>query len=70
VANREINPIFLIVGAALVLGVVIFIFYRASSPPTPPPGSYTPGIPPWMDKNRPAQTQQGVRQVPSAPQGR
>jgi hypothetical protein len=66
--KQEINPIFLIVGGVLALGVVILIFYRASSPPTPPPGSYTPGVPPWMEKNR-AQTQPGVRQVPSAPQG-
>ena len=66
--KQEINPIFLIIGAVLALGVVILIFYRASSPPVPPPGSYTPGVPPWMEKNRP-QVQSGVHTAPTAPQG-
>jgi hypothetical protein len=69
VTKQEINPLFLIIGAVLALGVVILIFYRASSPPVPPAGSYTPGVPPWMEKNR-TQVQSGVHNVVTTPQGR
>lgn len=68
--KQEINPIFLIIAGVLALGVIIFIFAKATSPPTPPPGSYTPGVPPWMEKKDTKEQQQGVRQVPSAPQSR
>ncbi len=67
--KQEVNPIFLILAIVVVIGVILFVFYRAASPAAPPAGSYTPGVPPWMEKNRP-QTQTGVHQAPSPPQGR
>lgn len=67
--KQEINPIFLAAAVIVVLGVTIFFFIRATSAPTPPPGSYTPGVPPWLEKKQ-GQPQEGVRQVPSTQQGR
>lgn len=67
--KQEVNPIFIAIAVVVALSMTIFVIMRASSPPTPPPGSYTPGVPPWMEKNR-TQGQQGVHQVPSAPTGR
>ena len=63
--NREINPTVLIIAGVVMLGVILFLFFRASSPATPRAGSYTPGVPPWMEKNA-TQAQQGVHQAPTA----
>jgi hypothetical protein len=67
--KQEINPIFLIIALVLLLGGAIFVFVKATSPPTPPPGSYTPGVPPWMEKDS-KKAQEGVHGAPTAPQGR
>ncbi|GAB4466794.1 MAG: hypothetical protein OHK0029_38330 [Armatimonadaceae bacterium] len=67
--KQEINPIFLIIAVVVALSVIIFVFVKASSPPTPPANSYTPGVPPWMEKDQNKTGEQpGVRRVPSAPQ--
>lgn len=51
--NKEINPI-VIIAAVVVLVVILGYFgFHAMSPPTPAPGSYTPGVPPWLDKKSP-----------------
>lgn len=54
--NKEINPVVAIAAGAVVLGLALFFGFRAVQPPTPPPGSYTPGVPPWMEKNRSSQS--------------
>jgi hypothetical protein len=58
--NREINPAVMIAVIVVVLCVVGYFGYRATSPPTPAPGSYTPGVPPWMDKNNKSAQSTGV----------
>ncbi|MEO7718381.1 MAG: hypothetical protein ABIY70_19440 [Capsulimonas sp.] len=50
-AKKEINPLFVIGAIVMVIGFVGYIGWKAVSPPQPPAGSYTPGVPPWMDKN-------------------
>lgn len=47
--NKEMNPI-IIIAAVVVLVVILGYFgYRASTPPTPSLSTYTPGVPPWLD---------------------
>ena len=50
--TRQINPI-VIIAALVVVGLIGYFGYKAVTPPTPPAGSYTPGVPPWMDKKHP-----------------
>jgi hypothetical protein len=51
--QQNVNPVIIIaVIAVLVVGLGYF-GYRAAQPPMPKPGSYTPGVPPWLDKNSP-----------------
>ena len=51
--KKEINPV--LIGAILVLavGALGFFGWRAMSPPEPAAGSYTPGLPPWLDPKSP-----------------
>jgi len=52
--NKPVNPIVII---AAIVGVVILIGYfgwKSAMPPQPAAGSYTPGVPPWLDKNSPS----------------
>ncbi len=49
--NKEINPVVAVVAGVVVLGLAAFFGFRAVQAPAPPPGSYTPGVPPWMDKS-------------------
>ena len=51
--TRQINPLVIIAALVVVVGLIGFFGYKAVMPPTPPAGSYTPGMPPWMDKKHP-----------------
>ena len=64
VEKKEVNPIIVIAIIAVLVIFAGFGVYKASSPPAPPAGSYTPGVPPWLDKNHPAQS--GVNGAPAA----
>ena len=50
--KREIHPA--ILGAIIVvaLGLIVIGFYRYATPHPPSDVSYTPGVPPWMDKTK------------------
>jgi hypothetical protein len=47
--NKEINPAAAIAVGVVVLGLATFFGLRAVQPPAPPSGSYTPGVPPWLE---------------------
>jgi hypothetical protein len=64
--KTEINPVVAIVAGVLILAVIVFFGYRATQPPTPARGSYTPGVPPWLDKNNP---NKGSNHMPPVPPG-
>ena len=51
--GKEVNPIVIIAALVVVVGLIGYFGYKAVMPPTPPAGSYTPGVPPWMDKKHP-----------------
>jgi hypothetical protein len=53
--NKEINPAVAIAVGVVVLVLAAFFGLRAVQPPAPPAGSYTPGVPPWMEKNKSSQ---------------
>jgi hypothetical protein len=51
--KKEVNPI--LIGAILVLvvGALGYFGWKSMSPAEPPAGSYTPGVPPWLDPKSP-----------------
>lgn len=49
--QTQINPIFVIAALLIVVIGIGYFGFKAAQPPTPAAGSYTPGVPPWMDKN-------------------
>ncbi|MCW3101078.1 MAG: hypothetical protein JWL77_6696 [Chthonomonadaceae bacterium] len=51
--KKEVNPI--LIGAILVLvvGTLGYFGWKVMSPAEPRAGSYTPGLPPWMDPKSP-----------------
>jgi len=51
--KKEVNPILIGVILVLVVGALAYFGWKAMSPPEPPAGSYTPGLPPWMDPKSP-----------------
>lgn len=68
--KNEVNPI--VVGAVLLVIVVVLGYFgwKAIQPAQPPAGSYTPGVPPWMDpKNANSKPGGGNSGAPMAPQG-
>ena len=50
-AQKQVNPIVIIAALVVVVVGMGYFGWRAIQPPTPTPGSYTPGVPPWLDKN-------------------
>jgi hypothetical protein len=58
--KKEINPAVAVAVGVVVLGLAAFFGIRAVQPPTPPSGSYTPGVPPWLEKNRSTQSSSKV----------
>ncbi len=50
--KKDVNPVILILLGVAAVGVLIFFFNKSMSPPEPPAGSYTPGVPPWMEKGK------------------
>jgi hypothetical protein len=58
--NKEINPAVAIAVGVVVLVLAAFFGIRAVQPPAPPSGSYTPGVPPWLEKNRTTQSSSKV----------
>lgn len=52
-AKEEVNPLVLVAIAVVVIGLVVFFGFRATQPPSPPAGSYKPGVPPWLDPSNP-----------------
>ena len=60
--TRQINPLIIIAALVVVVGLIGFFGYKAVMPPTPPAGSYTPVVPPWMDKKHPVAA--GVHAAP------
>ena len=68
--TKALNPAVLvgvIVAVVLAIGV---IGYRAVAPATPSPGSYTPGVPPWQEKNNGKQVSAPPMPGTDAPQTR
>ena len=61
--GKEVNPIIVIAAVVIVVALVGYFGYHAMTPPTPPAGSYTPGVPPWMDKSHHAMAS-GVHAAP------
>ena len=51
--NKQINPVVIVAVLVALVAVLGYFGYRAATPPTPAPGSYTPGVPPWLDKAHP-----------------
>lgn len=62
--KREVNPVVLIAVAVVLVALLGYFGFRAMQPPTPAAGSYTPGVPPWMDKQH--QNVGNVQAPPSA----
>ncbi len=51
--QKEINPVVSVLVGVVVLGLMVFFGFRAVQPASPPPGSYTPGVPAWLDPKNP-----------------
>jgi len=51
--KQQVNPIVVIAALVVVIAGMGYFGWRAVQPPTPAAGSYTPGVPPWLDKNSP-----------------
>jgi len=51
--KTEINPLIMVIVGVVLVGLVVFIGFRAAQPPQPPVGSYKPGVPPWLDPDNP-----------------
>jgi len=51
--KMEINPVVGAIVGVIVIGLIVFFGFRAVQPQRPPAGSYTPGVPPWMDPKNP-----------------
>lgn len=49
-SGNQVNPLIAVGACVVALGLLGFLGYRAMQPPTPPANSYTPGVPPWLDK--------------------
>ncbi len=49
--DKASNPIVMIIVGVVAVVILLFVGFHAMQPPTPPAGSYTPGVPPWLDKN-------------------
>lgn len=49
----EVNPVIGVIVGVIVLGLIVFFGFRAVQPAQPPAGSYTPGVPPWLDPKNP-----------------
>ncbi|BDI32353.1 hypothetical protein CCAX7_44040 [Capsulimonas corticalis] len=49
--KKEISPLVVIGAIVVIIGFVGYFGWRAVSPAQPPAGSYTPGVPPWLDKS-------------------
>jgi hypothetical protein len=62
--GKEANPIVIAAALVIVVALVGYFGYKAVMPPAPPPGSYTPGVPPWLDKNHKTALPAGVHGTP------
>lgn len=62
--TKQINPIIIIASLVTFVALIGYFGYKAVMPPTPPAGSYTPGVPPWMDKNHKNTLPAGVHASP------
>ena len=51
--QKQVNPLVAIAVVVVAIIGVVYGGFRAAQPPQPPAGSYTPGVPPWLDKNSP-----------------
>lgn len=52
--KKQVNPIVVIAALVVVIIGMGYFGWRATLPPQPAAGSYTPGVPPWLDKNSPS----------------
>jgi hypothetical protein len=50
-ATKSVHPIIVIATVVVLIALVGYFGFRAVVPPAPAAGSYTPGVPPWMDKH-------------------
>jgi hypothetical protein len=66
-AKTEINPVVAIVAAIVLIGLVVFIGFRAAQPTAAPSGPYQPGVPPWLDKSNPDYAKSQAAGRPIAP---
>jgi hypothetical protein len=51
--KQELNPVIAIIAIVVLIGAGIGTFLYMTAPRTPAGVKYTPGVPPWMDKNNP-----------------
>jgi hypothetical protein len=51
--QQNVHPVVIIAVIAVLVAGLGYFGYRAAQPAQPKSGSYTPGVPPWMDKNSP-----------------
>jgi hypothetical protein len=51
--QKEVSPVIIIAALVVLVAGLAYFGYRAAQPPTPKVGSYTPGVPPWLDKKSP-----------------
>jgi hypothetical protein len=52
--KKQVSPIVIIAAIVVMVGGLGYFGWRATLPPQPAAGSYTPGVPPWLDKNSPS----------------
>lgn len=52
--QKQISPVVIVAAIVLVVAGIGYFGFRAVQPPAPAAGSYTPGVPPWLDKNSPS----------------
>ena len=47
--KQELNPGLIAVISIVVLIIIVAVGFHTVQPATPDAGSYTPGVPPWLD---------------------
>lgn len=52
--KQQISPIIVIIAIVVLVGAGIGTFMYMTTPRPPAGVKYTPGVPPWMEKNKPA----------------